>query len=97
MTTLEIRKNAYQIIEKLITWKKNEIGYLEAGEDMEDFYNEAVEEVSKIQKRIQGIRKWIEDNHQIPEFKHWFASRRVSDWMERAIVDEITEELGIYK
>ena len=96
MTTLEIRKNAFQIIEKLITWKKNEAGYLEAGEDMEDFYNEAVEMVQKLQPRLQGIKKWMNENKEIQNFRHYMSSRRVSDWTERAIVEEIENELSLY-
>lgn len=96
MTTLEIRKNAFQIIEQFITWKKNEAGYLEAGEDMEDFYNEAVEKVAEIQPRLQGIKKWMNANDEIQNFRHYMSSRRVSDWLERAIVEEVENELSLY-
>ena len=95
METLQIRKNAYQIIEKIITWKKNEIGYLEAGEDMVEYYNEAVEKVSELQPRLKGIKNWMNENNQVQEFKHYMSSRRVSDWTERAIVEEIEKELSI--
>tara|TARA_B100001146_G_C16194347_1_gene440816 strand:- start:1485 stop:1766 length:282 start_codon:yes stop_codon:yes gene_type:complete len=89
MTTQEITSKGFALVDRFIVCKYNEIMY-NGREEMEDYYEEAVEEANEIALRLEKVKAWFIKNDLYSNLKHYASNLSTVNWEQREAKEQLT-------